>query len=66
MLVVTVHCGADEEAEADLERAKREIEQLKVDRDVAVEKKEKQVCKLHPFPASHTPLVNCVTFRFCS
>ena len=33
-----------EEMEAKLERALKEIGQLKVDREVAVEKREKQVC----------------------
>ena len=34
------------EAEAKLERALREIEQLKTDREVAVEKKDKQILQL--------------------
>lgn len=38
---------ADDESEARLERALKEIEQLKVDREVAVDKRDKQVCKVH-------------------
>ena len=37
---------AESEAEANLERAQREIEQLKTDREVAVEKKDKQILQL--------------------
>ena len=37
---------AESEAEANLERARREIQQLRTDREVAVEKKDKQILQL--------------------
>ena len=47
-------CGhTDGEAEVKLERALKEIEQLKVDKEVAVDKRDKQVC---------TPIAQCSCF----
>lgn len=43
ILLLSGDSNVDEATEAKLSRAEREIEQLKVDREIAIEKKEKQV-----------------------
>ena len=40
---VSICCVADTKLEADFERAQKEIEQLKTDHDVAIERKDREV-----------------------
>ena len=42
-VTVRVLIGADTQLEADLDRAQKEIEQLKTDHDVAIERKDREV-----------------------
>ena len=67
ILLLSGESNVDEATEAKLSRAEREIEQLKVDREIAIEKKEKQV-NLNSYSSLYafSSPISIYLYRYCS